>query len=50
MAVFSKYDSEQHLTFGQFGTLQTVIATGVSYGCNFEETFGVAVIGNMTLG
>lgn len=50
MVVFSKYDSEMHLTFGQFGILQTVIATGVSYGCNFQDRFGVAVIGNMTLG
>ncbi|CAO2586065.1 Chloride anion exchanger [Lemmus lemmus] len=30
--------------------IMTVIATGVSYGCNFRERFGVAVIGNMTLG
>nr|XP_048271761.1 chloride anion exchanger [Myodes glareolus] len=30
--------------------IMTVIATGVSYGCNFEERFGVAVIGNLTSG
>ncbi|OBS57143.1 hypothetical protein A6R68_11732, partial [Neotoma lepida] len=30
--------------------LPTVIATGVSYGCNFEQRFGVAVVGNMSLG
>ncbi|XP_055480717.1 chloride anion exchanger [Psammomys obesus] len=30
--------------------IMTVIATGVSYGCNFRETFGVAVVGNMSLG
>ncbi|XP_008828938.1 chloride anion exchanger [Nannospalax galili] len=28
----------------------TVIAAGVSYGCNFEQKFNVAVIGNMSLG
>ncbi|XP_051031064.1 chloride anion exchanger [Phodopus roborovskii] len=30
--------------------IMTVIATGISYGCNFEQRFGVAVVGNMTLG
>ncbi|GAB1297371.1 Chloride anion exchanger [Apodemus speciosus] len=30
--------------------IMTVIATGVSYGCNFEQKFGVAVVGNMSLG
>ncbi|MEJ1288267.1 solute carrier family 26 member 3 [Cricetulus griseus] len=30
--------------------IMTVIATGISYGCNFEQRFGVAVVGNMSLG
>ncbi|KAL6057164.1 hypothetical protein STEG23_030040 [Scotinomys teguina] len=30
--------------------IMTVIATGVSYGCDFEQRFGVAVVGNMSLG
>ncbi|EGV93119.1 Chloride anion exchanger [Cricetulus griseus] len=33
-----------------FSIFKTVIATGISYGCNFEQRFGVAVVGNMSLG
>lgn len=44
------HSCSSYFSLEQFATFQTVIAAGVSYGCDFEKRFGVAVIGTMEKG
>lgn len=54
MVLFLFFKARLLVTFpisnGQFATLQTVIAAGVSYGFDFKTRFNVAVIGEMKPG
>lgn len=45
VTIFYKAPKEDFSAF-----IQTIIACGVSYGFNFEKTFGVEIVGKMVSG